>query len=296
MSLAIQHSATLARYGGISFIAGAVNHGMFSEQRSLITACLGVLLYLSGSVLEMRLRPKDERRWKDLLGFGVFASIGLGFFTGGLQHFPDSPKRSVWVVPVGFLLSLLAMYFTEVQRSAERRSFLAYGVAGNLTVVFLSVAALKLLPPNAEAEHVHGHGDNRTSAVKSASREIVVEMFDSMRYSPADWNVTQGEPVRFKIINRGVVRHEFVLGSPDELERHAEAMSRAGSDHQHGHHDREHGASSGTALTVEPGQSAELNWTFTWAGQVGVGCFEPGHYQAGMRGTVSVSPRTSVPS
>jgi len=43
MSLAIQHSATLARYAGISFIAGAVNHGMFSEQRSLITACFGVL-------------------------------------------------------------------------------------------------------------------------------------------------------------------------------------------------------------------------------------------------------------
>ena len=112
MGLAIQHSATLARYAGISFIAGAVNHGMFSEQRSLITACFGVLLYLSGSFLEMRLRSKAERRWKDLLGFGVFASIGLGFFTGGLQHFPDSPERSVWVVPLGFLLSLVAMYFT----------------------------------------------------------------------------------------------------------------------------------------------------------------------------------------
>jgi uncharacterized cupredoxin-like copper-binding protein len=121
-------------------------------------------------------------------------------------------------------------------------------------------------------------------------------MFDSMRYSPADWNVTQGESVRFKIINRGLVRHEFVLGSPNELERHAEAMSRAGSDHQHGTHDGEHGAPSGTAITVEPGQSAELNWTFTKAGQVGVGCFEPGHYQAGMRGTVTVLPQASVAS
>jgi len=296
MSLAIQHSATLARYAGISFIAGAVNHGMFSEQRSIITACFGVLLYLSGSFLEMRLRPKAERRWKDLLGFGVFASIGLGFFTGGLQHFPDSPERSVWVVPLGFLLSLVAMYFTEVLHSAERRSFLAYGVAGNLTVIVLSVAALKLLPPNAEAGHDHGHSGHSASAVESVPREILVEMFDSMRYSPADWNVTQGESVRFKIINRGLVRHEFVLGSPNELERHAEAMSRAGSDHQHGTHDGEHGVPSGTAITVEPGQSAELNWTFTRAGQVGVGCFEPGHYQAGMRGTVTVLPQAPLPS
>jgi len=121
-------------------------------------------------------------------------------------------------------------------------------------------------------------------------------MFDSMRYSPADWNVTQGESVRFKIINRGLVRHEFVLGSPSELERHAEVMSRAGSDHQHGTHDGEHGAPSGTAVTVEPGQIVELNWTFTKAGQVSVGCFEPGHYQAGMRGTVTVLPQAPLHS
>ena len=294
MNLAIQHSATLARYAGISFIAGAVNHGMFSEQRSAITAGFGVLLYLAGSVLEMRLRPKEERKWKDLLGFGVFASIGLGFFTGGLQHFPDSPERSVWVVPLGFLLSLVAMYFTEVLHSGERRSFITYGLAGNLTVIAFSVAALKLLPVTAGAEHDHGHADHASATVESVSREIVVEMFDSMRYSPADWQVAQGEAVRFKIINRGSVRHEFVLGSPSELEQHAEAMLRAGSDH-HGAHHGEHGARAGTAVAVEPGQSAELNWIFNKAGQFGIGCFEPGHYQAGMRGMVTVLPQ-ALPS
>jgi hypothetical protein len=33
MSFATTHTATLLKYGGISFIAGAVNHGMFSESR-----------------------------------------------------------------------------------------------------------------------------------------------------------------------------------------------------------------------------------------------------------------------
>jgi uncharacterized cupredoxin-like copper-binding protein len=315
MNLAIQHSATLARYAGISFIAGAVNHGMFSEQRSVITAGFGVLLYLAGSLLEMRLRPQAERRWKDLLGFGVFASIGLGFFTGGLQHFPDSPERSVWVVPLGFLLSLVAMYFTEVLHSAERRSFLTYGLAGNLTVIVLSVAALKWLPVNAESEHDHGHGDHSPAVVELVPREIIVEMFDSMRYSPADWQVAQGETVRFKIINRGLVRHEFVLGTASELENHAAAMLREGADHHGAHggghggtHGANHGANqganrsdddgarAGTAIAVEPGQSAQLRWTFTQAGQFGIGCFEPGHYQAGMRGMVTVLPQAAASS
>jgi len=92
------------------------------------------------------------------------------------------------------------------------------------------------------------------------------------------------------------VRLEFVLGGPSELERHAEVMSRAGSGHRHGHHAGEHGAPSGTAVTVDPGQIAELNWIFNKAGQVGVGCFEPGHYQAGMRGKVTVLLQASVSS
>jgi hypothetical protein len=33
MSLITTHIATLCKYAGISFIAGAVNHGFFSEER-----------------------------------------------------------------------------------------------------------------------------------------------------------------------------------------------------------------------------------------------------------------------
>ena len=100
MSFQINHLATLSKYAGISFISGAVNHGMFSEQRSTITALIGIVLFVLGGFLEMRLLPSTQRQWGNLLGFGVLASIGLGFFTGGLQHFPDSPDRSVWVVPL----------------------------------------------------------------------------------------------------------------------------------------------------------------------------------------------------
>jgi len=35
-SFEIQHSALLLKYSGISFISGAVNHGFFSGERSLL--------------------------------------------------------------------------------------------------------------------------------------------------------------------------------------------------------------------------------------------------------------------
>ena len=117
MNFQTQHLATLAKYAGISFIAGAVNHGMFTEERSFLTAALGVAFYLVGAAMEVKASNDTSKRWGDLLGFGIVASIGLGFFTGGLQHFPDSPQRSLWVVPLGFFLSLLALYFSKEWRS-----------------------------------------------------------------------------------------------------------------------------------------------------------------------------------
>jgi len=114
MSFAFQHhhGAMLLKYSGISFISGAVNHGFFSGERSLWTAAAGMALFVLGAVLEHRLAQDPSQASRGLLRtliIGSLLSIGLGFFTGGLQHFPDSPARSAWVVPLGFLISVPAL-------------------------------------------------------------------------------------------------------------------------------------------------------------------------------------------
>jgi hypothetical protein len=68
MNFQTQHLATLAKYAGISFIAGAVNHGMFSEQRSFLTAALGVVFYLIGAAMELKATNDGSKSWADLLG------------------------------------------------------------------------------------------------------------------------------------------------------------------------------------------------------------------------------------
>ena len=88
----------LLKYSGISFISGAVNHGFFSGERSLWTAVVGILLFVAGALMLHRLEDDTGPReglWKTLL-LGALLSVGLGFFTGGLQHFPDSPNQPAY--------------------------------------------------------------------------------------------------------------------------------------------------------------------------------------------------------
>jgi uncharacterized cupredoxin-like copper-binding protein len=51
----------------------------------------------------------------------------------------------------------------------------------------------------------------------------------------------------------------------------------------HHHHDN-------NSLSLGAGESGDVVWTFVDAGVLHIACFEPGHYDAGMRGTVSVLP------
>jgi len=42
------------------------------------------------------------------------------------------------------------------------------------------------------------------------------------------------------------------------------------------------------AFVLDPGQTKETTWTFTAAGELLYGCHQPGHYGAGMVGTITV--------
>jgi uncharacterized cupredoxin-like copper-binding protein len=279
----------LLRYGGISFIAGAVNHGMFSETRSAITAAFGVVFYLLGSWLDMRLQADEKMGWTDVLGVGIVSSVGLGFFTGGLQHFPDSPERSVWVVPLGFVLSLVAMYWMAWRSRTSVKSLLVYGVLSCAVVVGASFLAWDAWKDQASGGHDHGaaHGASAhdhapsTSTSAAPTRTVTLTLGDDMRFSPANWHAKAGETVRIEVVNLGKMRHELVLGAEDDLKAHAQEMKQAASSHKH------HGPN---VLSLGAGERGVLNWTFTNADVVHMACFEPGHYDAGMRGTISVLP------
>ena len=146
----------LCKYTGISFIAGSINHGAFSEQRSYLTAGTGVLCYLIGAFMDHKNNPDETNDWRGLFGFGVVLSIGIGFFTGGLQHFIDSPERSVWVVPIGFIMSAVALYFLEARKKISLKTFVIYACMSGVVVTGASVAARTYLNGGSASHHEHG--------------------------------------------------------------------------------------------------------------------------------------------
>jgi len=204
----------------------------------------------------------------------------LGFFTGGLQHFPDSPARSSWVVPVGFVMSLLAMYLMEGKGKVKMRSVLIYGVISLALVIAASLYALSYFNEHGGDGHSHDHGTPAQVAVPSM-KEVRIEVDDTMRFSPATWEAQAGEPIRIILVNKGKVDHELVIGSEKEITTHAKEMASPGAK---GHHHT-------NEISAKPGQQAELIWTFKEPGQFAMACFEPGHYEAGMKGIINVVPK-----
>ena len=276
MSFPLNHIASLCKYTGISFTAGAITHGFFSEERALWTAAFGIAIYLVGGTLEKIANPDKDHSWTDVLAIGIVASIGLGFFTGGLQHFPDSPARSSWVVPVGFAMSLLAMYLMEVKGKVKMKSVLIYGSVSLALVVAVSLYALSYFNERGSDGHSHDHGTPQAQVVTPSMKEVRIEVDDTMRFSPATWEARAGEPIRIILVNKGKVDHELVIGSEKEIMAHAKEMANA-----KGHHHT-------NEISAKPGQQAELVWTFKEPGQYAMACFETGHYEAGMKGVINV--------
>lgn len=297
MSFAFQHhhGAMLLKYSGISFISGAVNHGFFSGERSVWTALIGIVLFVLGAVLEHRLSDSSQERPQGLmrtLALGTLLSIGLGFFTGGLQHFPDSPARSAWVVPLGFAISVPALAMSG--GLAWRRSSTVYVGVLSVLVAGGSYGAWQWLERNPQwAGGGHSHGDHGASAdvvALQVARVIEVRMDDQMRFVPDALEVQAGQAVRLMVHNAGRLPHELVLGTEEQIREHAQQMKQA-SAQAHAH---SHDAAGAAAIAVQPGATGELVLRFDQPGRFQMACLIPGHYEAGMRGSLTVVPASAA--
>lgn len=283
------HAAMLLKYSGISFIAGAVNHGFFSGERSLWTAVIGMILFVIGAVMEHRMSHSQEQGQSQgllrALIIGTFLSVGLGFFTGGLQHFPDSPSRSAWVVPLGFFVSVVAFAFDTSHK--WRTSSLVYSVAVGIFVTAGSYGAWQWLEHNPDWLGVHAHGHHSEQASSSSltalkvDRTLEIQMDDKFRFMPGSVAVNAGETLKLIVRNIGKMPHELVVGSELEIQNHAKLMKTGIA------HDEHH--ASGAAITVAPGATGELVIRFAASGSFEMACLIPGHYEAGMRGVVKVA-------
>jgi uncharacterized cupredoxin-like copper-binding protein len=157
------------------------------------------------------------------------------------------------------------------------------------TLLILASLALAAAIGTARADDAHKGHAHAARPVQTAygiagdpskvARTITLDMTDNMRFTPSALDVKLGETVRFVLANKGVQMHEMVLGTRDELAQHAAMMrQRKPMDHH----------ALPAMAHVMPGKKGEIVWRFNRAGTFDFACLMPGHFEAGMLGTVTV--------
>ena len=176
-----------------------------------------------------------------------------------------------------------------------------------LRTPLLLAGCLLALSVGAMADTAHTYAFGQPASADKATRTVEVVLQD-MSFSPKSLDVKAGETVRFVLVNKGQLLHEFNLGDAAMHAEHQKQMMQmqsSGMLNATGMGKMDHGAMDHDAMgnmgnmggmkhddpnsvLVEPGKTAELTWTFTKASGLEFACNIPGHYQAGMVGKLNV--------
>jgi uncharacterized cupredoxin-like copper-binding protein len=114
-----------------------------------------------------------------------------------------------------------------------------------------------------------------------ATRVIEIDANDDFTFSPGSVAVTAGETVTSRVTNPGVIPDDFVLSDEEtQIEHEAETAEMSGDMAMH---------DELNSFSLEPGETKQMIWHMTATGDVLFDCHQPGHFAAGMKGTVSVS-------
>ena len=106
---------------------------------------------------------------------------------------------------------------------------------------------------------------------KDDPRVVGLNMDDSLKFTPASVQAAKGETIRFVLTNSGKTTHEFAVGPADKVAA-----------------DEVDGVLVLEKDKLDAGSTNTVEYTFDGPGPYAYGCHEPGHYEAGMKGTVNL--------
>ena len=134
-----------------------------------------------------------------------------------------------------------------------------------------------------DAEHSEEFEFGDPMEASSASRVIEIKALDDFTFDPASIMIEAGETVTFRVENVGLLDHDFTLGDSETQDEHeAEMVEMAASGDM-----AMHGEPNAFGLTS--GEVKEMTWHFAETGEILFGCHTPGHYPAGMVGSITIA-------
>jgi uncharacterized cupredoxin-like copper-binding protein len=124
-----------------------------------------------------------------------------------------------------------------------------------------------------------GSASSTRTGVLGPGRVTVTIGIDHSRFDAPVIRVRPHTEVRFVLVNRDPIGHEFIVGGPEVQARHANG------------HEAYHPPVPGEVSVPADGR-ASTTYAFHAPGPVEFACHLPGHYQYGMHGTVIVTERS----
>ena len=104
----------------------------------------------------------------------------------------------------------------------------------------------------------------------SAPRVVRVIASDALRFYPDVVTVKSGETITFEVTTMGMRNHEFMVGPAADVAADT--------------------TSTPEVADIAMMQTKSLTYTFNGSGPFAFACHAPGHYEAGMRGTIVIQP------
>ncbi|MHB8405447.1 MAG: cupredoxin domain-containing protein [Gammaproteobacteria bacterium] len=165
------------------------------------------------------------------------------------------------------------------------------------TVVIAVIAMLStfaVMPVLASGGHSAAFPFGHPGEAWSVNRVVDIKAEDIF-FDPKAVTVKAGETVKFVVTNTGKFPHEFVLGDKDEQAEHEKEMQAMQNMPMQGMDMKSMGGmnmmdNDSNGIMFKPGETRTLIWTFTRPGTIEYACHEPGHYAAGMAGTITIEP------
>jgi uncharacterized cupredoxin-like copper-binding protein len=177
-----------------------------------------------------------------------------------------------------FMIGSLADAFADKEGTPEVAD-IGPGQTGDLTFTFKGTG------PYAFACHAPGHFEHGmlgyvqlvgpgapTVGTKDDPRIVWLNMDDKLTFMPDSVTVQKGETIRFVLTNSGTVVHEFQVGVADKVAA-----------------DEVDGVTNVEKDELDEGSTHAVDYTFDGPGPYAFACHEPGHYEAGMHGTIALA-------
>ncbi|MBI2238494.1 MAG: hypothetical protein HYU54_08230 [Actinobacteria bacterium] len=131
-------------------------------------------------------------------------------------------------------------------------------------------------------------------ATAGAQEEVAVELLDGstvdvlmddFAFSPSAFTVKAGSTVTFSFTNEGAAAHEGLIGDEGGIAEHMSEMSGMA---EMSEPEKEASEEPMAGVDVQPGETATFEYAFDEPGKLILGCLYPGHYEAGMKATITV--------